>query len=387
MQSPRVILFVILLLNGCAASIERDARTCESDLFHIDAQFEGGSFDSCVFSSNNTVSITIKPEDSKVVIPQPWYSFHITTNEPDTIDISILFPDAYARYWPKLSIDGETWQRAPESAVEIADDVKSLALTIDLTETGLWVSAQELITLPYYEDWIAELDGHEELRTEVIGNSIQGRPIRLARTTDKPEVVVLLGRQHPAEVTGAFAMRHFVRTVLADTPLAREFRERFGLLIVPIINPDGVALGHWRHNAGQVDLNRDWGPFTQPETSSVARLMADVDEAGLQPRLMLDFHSTKEGNLLYTQLPELVTDPPNFATDWLDRVHELLPDYEFKNDARDVSGQPNTKNYFYKRYGIPAFTYELGDETDRDLIAAVTPVFAEEMMRTLLKAE
>ena len=387
MQSPRVILFVILLLNGCAASIQRDARTCESDVFHIDAQFEGGSFDSCVFSSNNTVSITIKPEDSKVVIPQPWYSFHITTNEPDTIDISILFPDAYARYWPKLSIDGETWQRAPESAVEIADDVKSLALTIDLTETGLWVSAQELITLPYYEDWIAELDGHEELRTEVIGNSIQGRPIRLARTTDKPEVVVLLGRQHPAEVTGAFAMRHFVRTVLADTPLAREFRERFGLLIVPIINPDGVALGHWRHNAGQVDLNRDWGPFTQPETSSVARLMADVDEAGLQPRLMLDFHSTKEGNLLYTQLPELVTDPPNFATDWLDRVHELLPDYEFKNDARDVSGQPNTKNYFYKRYGIPAFTYELGDETDRDLIAAVTPVFAEEMMRTLLKAE
>lgn len=387
MQSPRVILFVILLLNGCAASIERDARTCESDLFHIDAQFEGGSFDSCVFSSNNTVSITIKPEDSKVVIPQPWYSFHITTNEPDTIDISILFPDAYARYWPKLSIDGETWQRAPESAVEIADDVKSLALTIDLTETGLWVSAQELITLPYYEDWIAELDGHEELRTETIGNSVQGRPIRLARTTDKPEVVVLLGRQHPAEVTGAFAMRHFVRTVLADTPLAREFRERFGLLIVPIINPDGVALGHWRHNAGQVDLNRDWGPFTQPETSSVARLMADVDEAGLQPRLMLDFHSTKEGNLLYTQLPELVTNPPNFATDWLDRVHELLPDYDFKNDARDVSGQPNTKNYFYKRYGIPAFTYELGDETDRDLIAAVTPVFAEEMMRTLLKAE
>ena len=387
MSSRHTILIALLLLSGCTTTVERDTHTCESDVFHIDAQFEGGSFDTCKFSSDDTVEVTIRPEDSKVIIQQPWYSFRITTDVPDTIDISILFPDAYARYWPKLSIDGETWQRAPESAVEIADDVKSLTLTVDVSATGLWVSAQELITLPYYEDWIAELDAQDEIRTEVIGNSVQGRPIHLARTADKPEVVVLLGRQHPAEITGALAMRQFVETILADTPLARQFRERFALLIAPLINPDGVVLGHWRHNAGQVDLNRDWGPFTQPETASIARLMEGVDEAGMQPKLMLDFHSTKEGNLVYTQLPELATNPPNFATDWLDPVHELLPDYDFKNDARDVSGQPNTKNYFYKRYGIPSFTYELGDETDRDLIAEVTPVFAEEMMRTLLKAE
>ena len=115
-------------------------------------------------------------------------------------------------------------------------------------------------------------------------------------------------------------------------------------------------LGHWRHNAGQTDLNRDWGPFTQPETQSMAGLLSAVDELGIQPRLMLDFHSTKEGNLVYTQLPSIATNPPNFATDWLDRVSELLPDYEFKNDAREVSGQANTKNYFYHRYGIPSCT-------------------------------
>jgi hypothetical protein len=387
MISPRTVLLAIFLLNSCTSVTDRDASSCDSEAFHIDARFEGGSFDNCVFSSENTVDITVRPEDSKVIIQQPWYSFHITTESPGSIDIAILFPDSYARYWPKISVDGEIWQRASESAVEIADDVKRLTLKVDVGETGVWVSAQELITLPYYDDWLAELDAHEELRTEVIGSSVQGRPIRLARTNDKPEVVLLLGRQHPAEVTGALAMRSFITTILADTPLARQFRERYALLIVPLINPDGVALGHWRHNAGQVDLNRDWGPFTQPETASVARVVAGIDEAGLQLRLMLDFHSTKFGNLVYTQLPQYVTDPPNFATDWLDRVHELLPDYEFKNDARDVSGQPNTKNYFYNQYGIPAFTYELGDETDRDLIAAVTPVFAEEMMRTLLKAE
>ena len=62
-----------------------------------------------------------------------------------------------------------------------------------------------------------------------------------------------------------------------------------------------------------------------------------------------------------------------------------LPEFEFKHDARAHSGQANTKNYFYDTYGIPAITYELGDETDRALILETSPVFAEEMMRTLLE--
>ena len=43
--------------------------------------------------------------------------------------------------------------------------------------------------------------------------------------------------------------------------------------------------------------------------------------------------------------------------------------------------------WFHRRYGIPAFTYELGDEADRQLLHETTPVFAEEMMRELLNAE
>ena len=58
----------------------------------------------------------------------------------------------------------------------------------------------------------------------------------------------MIGRQHPPEVTGAIAMHSFIDTVLADTDLARQFRDRFKLAIVPLMNPDGVAAGHWRHN-------------------------------------------------------------------------------------------------------------------------------------------
>ncbi len=47
--------------------------------------------------------------------------------------------------------------------------------------------------------------------------------------------------------------------------------EEHNFLILPLLNPDGMALGHWRHNLGSVDLNRDWGIFGQPETTAVTR--------------------------------------------------------------------------------------------------------------------
>jgi hypothetical protein len=68
-------------------------------------------------------------------------------------------------------------------------------------------------------------------------------------------------------------------------------------------------------------------------------------------------------------------------------VDERIKDFEFTHDPRPPSGLDNTKNYFFSRYGIPAITYEIGDEADRQAIYEHTPAFAEEMMRVMLKAE
>ena len=384
----RKILFTTFAACLISTAVAED-RFCQNDLFTIDGRYDAGAFAKCKFKSDNMVELTIKPEDHKVVVEQPWFSFKITAQTADTIHIRLKFPDAYSRYWPKLSTDGVTWQRAADNAVSVSENQKSMDLRVEVVPEGTWVSAQELITQSYYDTWLAELSAHEEMTVATIGTSTEGRPIQLAKTANKSEVILLLGRQHPAEVPGALAMRDFIDVVLGDSELAREFRDRFGLLIVPLMNPDGVANGHWRHNSGRTDLNRDWGPFTQPETQAIAKLMAGVDKLGLQPRLMLDFHATKytDSILFYTQTTEDVTDPVSFATNWLTSVAERIPDYSFKHDPRPISEQPNTKGYFYVRYGIPSFTYEIGDEADREQLHAVTPVFAEEMMRTLLEAD
>ena len=366
-----------------------DDRFCASDSFSVDARFDGGDLDKCRFTTDDAVELTFHPEDHKVSDAYSWFAFRVSGEENDTLDVTLKFPRAYARFWPKLSTDGHHWDRAAEDAVLVSENGKNMQITLTVGETGTWVAAQELITQAYYDEWFAELAAHEQLEIGEIGGSVEGRPLLLVKTANKPEAVLLLGRQHPAEVPGALAMRQFVDIVLGDSELATRFRERFALLIIPLMNPDGVSGGHSRHNSGRVDLNRDWGPFTQPETQSVARLLAGMDTLGIQPRLMLDFHATKmtPTMVFYTQVPEDNTDPPLFATTWLSRVGERITDYEFKHDPRKPSGQDNTKNYFFSRYGIPAITYEIGDEADRDKVHELTPVFAEEMMRTMLEAE
>lgn len=382
------LLLALLLCAPLLASADAAPPRCASTAFLIDSEFESGNFARCKVRRDGSFDITIEPEDHKVIIEQPWYAFRVTAATPGELSVRLRFPDGYARYWPKLSTDGRHWARAPASAVEVPASQKSMTLRLSLSAGTHWIAAQELLSNAWYEEWLAELAGHAELSVAVIGHSVEGRALHLVKTANRPEAIVLLGRQHPAEIPGALAMRDFVATLLADTDLARRFRARFTLLILPLLNPDGVANGHWRHNSGRTDLNRDWGKFTQPETQAVARLLAGLDELGIRPRLMLDFHATKQTKtlLFYTQTAAEITSPPRLADHWIAAVQARLPDFVFRQSPGPSDENPNSKGYYYRRYGIPAYTYELADEVDRAQLHATTPILAEEMMRLMLAA-
>ena len=371
---------------GLAAAASGADRFCENDIALIDTHFEGGAFHRCDVRDGNFV-VTIRPEDSKVEVPMPWYAFRASPKRPGEAVVLMGFEDAEAdRFWPKVSLDGVNWQRLPDRAVAVSEDNQRLALRIPLAEAPVWIASQRLLTTRFYDTWTLSVANRPDVAVRLLGRSIHGRPITVAETDPKPQGVLFIGRQHPPEVTGALTMHAFVDTVLADTELAREFRDSFTVITVPLLNPDGVADGHWRHNAGKTDLNRDWGPFRQPETRTVRDLLADLAKRDIALRLMLDFHATRltDTHLFYTQRPEDGDGSAHaFAADWLERVRTRQPDLEFIHRP-SKSASANAKNYFFDTYGIPSITYETGDETDPDWIAAAAPVFAEEMMRVLL---
>lgn len=385
-----------LFVSACASRPEAPAAAesleppvpmthCASGGVSLDTHFEGGQLGQCSSEGERRFSLVLHPEDAPPINPSPWYAFRITGAEGAPLTLNLRVADGKVRYWPKLSLDGQSWRRAPDGAVRIEGDRERMVLELTLPGPELWVAGQELVT----GDWFAAQDRFLDARpfatTRLAGLSREGRPIRVTETEPRDEFIVIVGRQHPPEVTGSLNLFPFLATVMGDSALAQQFRARYQVIIYPFLNPDGVALGHWRHNTGGVDLNRDWGPFTQPETRLVRDHVDRLLAGGAQPRLMLDFHSTQR-NLFYTQMPEEGTDPPRFALDWMAASRARLPDFEFDHEPRPVSDLPTTKNYFYNRFGIPSITVETGDETNRAAIERSARIFAEEMMILMLLA-
>lgn len=236
-------------------------------------------------------------------------------------------------------------------------------------DTGKWAQS------------VAESTG---LKLTTLGRSAQGRRIiALGSDGRQPETVVITGRQHPPELTGALALRYFVERLTSGDDLSRRFRHRFGLLVVPMMNPDGVAEGLWRHDTAGTDLNRDWGPFQRPET----RLMRDALEApvnaGAPPALLVDFHSTWR-DVLYTQPDDAPGTRAELPGTWHQAINDRLDEPDIQRSDDRNPGRPTLKTWAHETFQIPGITFEIGDETAEARIRTLAVIAAEELMTLLL---
>ena len=196
-----------------------------------------------------------------------------------------------------------------------------------------------------------------------------------------PKLVILIGRQHPPEVSGAIAMQAFVDALVGQSLRNPQSFADLQFLIVPMVNPDGTARGHWRANRGGVDLNRNWGDFSQPETRAV-KVWLDALPKAVRPVLMVDFHSTQR-NLFYVQGDEANVGQRRFLAAWLAGKENAFSGYRFTIEPRNANpGSGTAKNWFHTTFAIPAYTFEVADDADR----AATRGAAKELAASLPEA-
>lgn len=201
---------------------------------------------------------------------------------------------------------------------------------------------------------------------------------------DSRRMILVISRQHPPEVTGYFAMQAFVETIANGTELSRAFRENWGIYVVPLMNPDGVDKGHWRHNQGGIDLNRDWSDFNQPETQLVRDFLNRREaETGGKFYFGIDFHST--WNDIYYPMSSIYEgNAPRLVTRWLENIRSAIPNYEprVQPSARLLPTRVS-RNHFFDKHGMEAIVFEIGDNTPRDFIRKKGEVGAVELMKLL----
>ena len=349
----------------------------------VSNEFAGARLNDFYQTDDATFTAVIRPENAPIN-NSAWYAFKIWARRAQTVEIHLTYEDGDHRYVPKLSRDGAAW--TPLDAASYVHDTTNSTATLRLRvgPDTLWVAAQELITSTTFARWIDDLARRPYVTQRVVGRSVQGRPLRMLEITEAANpagYVLVISRQHPPEVTGTLAALPFLETIAGESDLARAFRRRFAVVAVPLMNPDGVDNGHWRHNAGGVDLNRDWLHFNQPEGRLVSEAFLKLKD-NAPVFFAIDFHSTQE-DVFYTLSRDLETDPPGFTDAWLDAIRVAFPDY-YVNDEPFGLGSPVSKNWFYQSFDAPAVTYEVGDESDRALIRRLSTAAAEAMMELLL---
>lgn len=366
----------------------------ESVFFSND--FQGARLNGITQTSDDSFTLIINPENAPIN-PSPWYAFKVWSTTSRDIKLYYTYQNAKSRYFPKLSSDGVTW-----SSLDSADYLEyekgtadfgpgslpeNIEITLSISPDTLWVAAQELQTTQQVYAWMDQLATRKDITTQSLGRSKEGRDMQLM-TLGNPESkdrIIIISRQHPPEVTGFLAMKSFVETIAGDSKLAKKFRKSFAVDAVPLMNPDGADNGHWRHNSGGIDLNRDWSDFNQPETRNVRDYaMKQVEDEQVQYHFFIDFHSTWD-DIYYTIDSTLLNDDQMILYDWTVQMDTRIPNYTPNVRPSDkIEPTMVSRNFFFKAFGTPGLVFEFGDNTDREFLRHKGETAAFALMELLL---
>ncbi|SNZ01157.1 M14 family metallopeptidase [Flagellimonas pacifica] len=357
---------------------------------YISNDFPSARLNQLSVKNDSTLILRIQPENAPIN-NSAYFAFKTWATSNKVVNFQFEYPEGYKhRYVPKYQIARGPWVQADSLMFAVKDSIATLRFNIS-KDTAL-IAAQELQTTNNVKDWYTNISqkNSDVSRLKVVGKTHLGKDIPMMDiykgTKDNKDIIVLLTRQHPPEVTGYLAFQSFLETVLESGELSDAFLEKYRVLAFPLMNPDGVDLGHWRHNAGGVDLNRDWSKYRQPEVYAVAHQIEQIiEEEEVRVLLGLDFHSTWH-DVFYTNVERESTNLPNFVSDWFAQLEANIPDYEV-NEKSAISTRPVSKGWFLKRFNAVGITYEIGDETPRDFITLKGKVSAYEMMKLLTEQQ
>jgi cytosolic carboxypeptidase protein 6 len=357
-------------LAGCAAipnplasnSLPTKNALCVGQGFVVDAMFPAAGRHDCIISPSGGIVISVDHEPAAVegINPSPWFAFRITSDAPRQVAVTLDYTDYSHRYAPYVSTDGSNWTVLSPDRVALNEKKTRASLKLDVPKGALWVAGQPLSPSRDNVEWTRRVLMGEGFREERYGKSLEGRPLIGFVGGGGINAIVMLTRQHPPETTGQEAYRGFVERLIGRKDnVAKTFRAKNRIILAPMPNPDGVDGGHWRLNAGGMDLNRDWGQFTQPETKALSTWIKQ--QAGERRVIsMMDFHSTDK-TVIYA--PPL--DAPSPTIGFLPALkekfdHTLMPPPEW-SFSHNVNGG-TSKGWALEALKAPGITVELWDQ-------------------------
>ncbi len=188
---------------------------------------------------------------------------------------------------------------APERALLSVPPPPAVVPELEAAYPALRVAGLEDRTFApetWWEVVLPWVEGSDAWRMEEIGESAEGRPLRLLSFGEGPTPVLLWSQMHGDESTASMALADLVRWLArpADDPRALRLQEALTIHLFPVMNPDGAARFQ-RRSAQGVDLNRDARALATPEGQALKAL-----QERFQPVFGFNLHDQAVGTRVGT---------------------------------------------------------------------------------------
>ncbi len=278
----------------------------------IHTDFEGGSLGRIEKVSGTHFRLAVKGEaDQQHRNRQAnWYYFRVEGAGKAALTIDMVdLPGEYnfqpnrgavtADTPPVISYDQRTWKHVENFTYDAAEP--KLTLRVTPQSQRFWIAHVPPYTSVELNRLRADVTHDPNLHEQVIGKTLGGRDLLLwtigsDRDTATP-AVWLMFRQHSWETGSSWTGEGAVRALLKDAAL----RSHLVWKIMPLCDPDGVARGGVRFNAGGFDLNRNWDvddPAAMPEITAQRNAVRAWMQSGHTIALFFSLHNTETGEYL-----------------------------------------------------------------------------------------
>lgn len=294
---------------------------------HLSSSFDsgGGAVDSApreVAGGVWEASVRLSPEPYTEIDKRrhlQWFHFRASNVSGRTLRITVpnageaSYANGWRNYHTAASYDRERWFRCRDTTYD--GGVLRWELRVPAGRDAVWFAYWAPYSYERHARLVAWCAASPLCRVDVVGSTLDGRPIDVVVVGDGPRQLWVTARQHPGESMAEFAAEGLLRRLAdPDDALSRRLRAAATIRVVPNMNPDGSVRGHLRTNACGANLNREWAPTggydspTPERSPEVLHVLREMDITGCDA--FVDIHGDEaiEANFLVS-----AGDVPNWS--------------------------------------------------------------------------
>ena len=198
----------------------------------------------------------------------------------------------------------------------------------------------------YNQRYLDSLTNHPAVQVITVGTSKEGRPLEVVKISEGGEAeeklkpcVLIYAREKADEQDSSWGAQGAIKYLISDAFKASELRRQFTFLVIPLLDPDGAAMGVHEHITYSFLTSGFEASSETPESTAYAAFFKNWMDKGNLLQLVLNLHNleSNEGPHLQFIVVEPVKQRREYSLMFYDRFLQPLTKAEgFSARRKDV---------------------------------------------------